>query len=162
VTSDLVAVLEPSEREQMRHLGSFAVHGRNVEVETYEILWRVGTSTMAVMRVPLQLRSSLRLEFQGKVFVLPPDRHCLTMGRDSGNDLVVEDSAVSHAHAEIIRRRGLLYLIDRSTNGTFLQLEGGPERHIRHAEHPLEGQGRLLLGHIDASPIAYWVTRQVS
>ncbi len=162
VTSDLAAVLEPNEREQLRHLGSFPVHGRNAEVETYEILWRVGAGTIAIARHSLKLRSSLRLEFQGKVLTLPQDRNCLTMGRDPANDLVVEDAAVSHAHAEIVRRKSLFYLIDRSTNGTFIQLEGGAERHLRHAEHPLEGQGRLLLGHIHGPPITFRVTQQVS
>ena len=110
----------------------------------------------------MKLRSSLRLEFQGTVLELPPERNRLTLGRDAGNDVVVEDAAVSHEHAEIARRRGLLYLIDRSTNGTFLQQEGGFERYVRHAEHPLEGQRRLLLGHVHAPPIAFRVTQQVS
>jgi adenylate cyclase len=161
VTSDLVAALEPNEREQTRYLGSFPVHGRDAEVETYEVLWR-GASTVAIPHATVKLRSSLRLEFQGTVLELPQDRDRLTLGRDAGNDVVVEDSAVSHDHAEIVRRRGLLYLIDRSTNGTFLQAEGGFERHIQHAEHPLEGQGRLLLGHIHAPPITFRVTQQVS
>jgi adenylate cyclase len=161
VTSDLVAALEPSEREQTRHLGSFPVHGRDAEVETYEVLWRA-TGTVEIPHTTVKLRSSLRLEFRGTVVELPPDRNRLTLGRNAGNDVVVEDSAVSHDHAEIVRRRGLLYLIDRSTNGTFLQSEGRFERHIRHAEHPLEGQGRLLLGHIHASPITFRVTQQVS
>jgi adenylate cyclase len=162
VTNDLVAVLEPNERERTRHLGSLPVHGRDAEVETYEILWRASTSTVAIPRASVKLRSSLRLEFQGKIFELPPDRNRLTMGRDSSNDIVVEDPAVSHDHAEILRRRGLLYLIDRSTNGTFLQGEGGPQRHIRHAEQPLEGQGRLLLGHIHAPLITFRVTQQIA
>jgi adenylate cyclase len=161
VTGDLVAVLESSERERLRPLGSFPVHGRNAEVETHEVLWRVGDDTIEISRHSLKLRSSLRLEFQGRVLTLPEDRAGLTIGRDPANDLVVEDSAVSHAHAEIVRRTHLFYLIDRSTNGTFIQVEGG-ERHIRHAEHPLEGRGRLLLGHRDGPPITFLVTQQLS
>jgi adenylate cyclase len=161
VASDLVAVLESSERERLRHLGSFPVHGRNAEVEIYEVLWRVGNDTIEISRHALKLRSRLRLEFEGRVLTLPEDRTCLTVGRDPANDLVVEDSAVSHAHAEIVRRKDLFYLIDRSTNGTFIQAEEG-ERHIRHAEHPLEGRGRLLLGHRDGAPITFRVTQQVS
>jgi adenylate cyclase len=161
VTGDLVAALAPDGREQTRYLGSFPVHGRDAEVETYEILWR-GTGTIAIPRAAVMLRSSLRLEFQGKVLELPPERNRLTLGRDAGNDVVVEDAAVSHEHAEIARRRGLLYLIDRSTNGTFLQPAEGFERYIRHAEHPLEGRGQLLLGHVHAPPIAFRVTQQVS
>jgi adenylate cyclase len=162
VTSDVVTALDPGEREQMRYLGSFPVEGRDAEVETYEVLWAGGRGTVAITRSPATLRSHLLVEFKGTVLELAPDRNGLTMGRDSGNDLVVEDAAVSHDHAEIVRRKGLFYLIDRSTNGTFLQLEGKAERHIRHEEHPLEGQGRLLLGHTQAPPIMFRVTQQMS
>ena len=162
VTGSVVTWLKPGEREQIRHLGAFPVQGRDADVETYEVLWRVDASTVAIKRDSLRLRSSLRLEFRDKVLDLPPDRNFLTIGRDSSNDIVVDDPAVSHNHAEIIRRRGLFYLIDRSTNGSCLQLEGGIERHIRHEEHPLEGRGRLLLGHGQAPPISFRVTQQVS
>lgn len=162
VTSDLVAMLTPKEREQLRHLGSFPVHGRKREVETFEILWRAGLPTVAVRRDSVTFHSSLRLEFQGHVLELPADRSRLTIGRDPDNDLVVGDAAVSHHHAEIVRRKGLYYLIDRSTNGTIMQSGQEAERHIQHAEHPLEGQGRLLLGHLRAPPIAFRVTQRVS
>jgi pSer/pThr/pTyr-binding forkhead associated (FHA) protein len=118
--------------------------------------------TVTVVRPLAMLRSSLVLDFHGEVLELAPDRNCLTMGRDSSNDVVVDDSSVSHDHAEIVRRKGLFYLIDRSTNGTFLQVEGKADRHIHHEEHPLEGQGRLRLGHTAAPPITFRVTQQIS
>jgi adenylate cyclase len=162
VTSDLVAMLTPNEREQLRHLGSFPVHGREREVETYEILWRAGPTTVAVRRDSVTFHSSLRLEFRGHVLELPMDRNRLAIGRDPDNDLVVGDAAVSHHHAEIVRRKGLFYLIDRSTNGTIIQSGQEAERHIQHAEHPLEGRGRLLLGHVHVPPITFRVTQRVS
>ena len=162
VTKALVAMLTPDEHEQLRHLGSFPVHGRDREVETYEILWRAGLSTVEIQRDPVRLHSSLCLEFQGRVLELPADRNPLTVGRDPDNDLVVDDPAVSHHHAEIVCRKGLFYLIDRSTNGTFVQSEREGERHIHHGEYPLEGRGRLLLGHVHAPPATFRVTQRVS
>ena len=162
VTKDLAAMLTPDEREQLRHLGSFPVHGREREVETHEILWRAGPATVAIRRDLMTFHSSLRVEFQGKVLELPADRNRLTIGRDPDNDVVVGDTAVSHHHAEIVRRKGLFYLVDRSTNGTIMQSGREAERHIQHSEHPLEGQGRLLLGHIYAPPITFRVTQRVS
>jgi adenylate cyclase len=162
VTSDLAAMLTPNEREQLRHLGSFPVHGREREVETYEILWRAGLDTVAIRRDVVTFHSNLCLEFQGHVLELPADRNRLTIGRDPHSDLVVGDAAVSHHHAEIVRRKGLYYLIDRSTNGTIVQSGQEVERHIQHSEYPLEGHGRLLLGHINAPPITFRVTQQVA
>ena len=162
MTSDLVETLEPSEREEIRYVGSFPVHGRTAEVETYEVIWRVGTSTVLIARADVKLESTLSLQFQGKTLELPADRDHLTIGRVAGNDCVIEDAAVSREHAEIVRRKGLLYLMDRSTNGTFLQTQGGIVRHVQHAEAPLEGQGRLVLGRIDGPAINFRVTLKVS
>lgn len=162
VTSDLVETLEPGAQEGIRQVGSFPLHGRSAEVETYEVLWRIGTSTVPVARAAVKLESSLSLQFKGNAIELPADRDRLTIGRVPGNDFVVEDAAVSREHAEILRRKGLLYLVDRSTNGTFLETEGGIVRHVQHAEVPLEGQGRIVLGHIDGPPISFRVTLRVS
>lgn len=162
VTSDLVATLTLDERQHVRRLGSFPLHGREREVETYEILWRAGLTTVAVRLDSVSFHSSLCLEFQGHVVELSADRHRLTIGRNPDNDLVVRDAAVSHHHAEIVRRKGLFYLVDRSTNGTIVQTDREAERHIQHSEYPLEGQGRLLLGHTHAPPITFRVTQQVS
>lgn len=162
VTGDLVETLEPGAQEGIRHVGAFPLHGRSAEVETYEVLWRVGTSTVPVARAAVKLESSLSLQFKGNAIELPADRDRLTIGRVPGNDLVVEDAAVSREHAEILRRKGLLYLVDRSTNGTFLQTEGGIVRHVQHAEVPLEGQGRIVPGHIDGPPISFRVILRVS
>ena len=82
VTGDLVAMLAPDEREPLRHLGSFPVHGREREVETYEILWRAGLATVAIRRDSVMFHSSLRLECQGHVLEMPADRNRLTIGRD--------------------------------------------------------------------------------
>ena len=162
VTSDLVETLAPRDRDEIRHVGSFPVHGRSAEVETYEIIWRVGTSTVLIAREDVKLESKLSLQFRGNEIQLPEDREHLTIGRVAGNDVVVEDAAVSREHAEIVRRKGLLYLVDRSTNGTFVQAEGGILRHVQHAEAPLEGQGRIVLGHIDGPAINFRVTLRVS
>jgi adenylate cyclase len=162
VTRELVNTLEQSERGEIRYVGSFPVHGRGAQVETYEIEWRVGTRTVLIARADLKLESTLSLQFQDKTIELPPDRDGLTIGRGAGNNLIVEDAAVSREHAEIVRRKGLLYLVDRSTNGTFLQTEGGIVRHVQHAEVPLEGRGRIVLGRIDGPPLGFRVTLRVS
>ena len=47
------------------------------------------------------------------------------MGRERDNDLVVEDRAVSRIHAEVIQRTGGCYLVDRSTNGTYIRPRHG-------------------------------------
>lgn len=53
---------------------------------------------------------------------IPLDREVTTIGRAPGNDIVIDNLAVSSFHAKIIRERGRHVIEDlNSTNGTFVQ-----------------------------------------
>lgn len=57
--------------------------------------------------------------FKDHRFLLQPER--TRIGRDSGNDVVLNAPDVSHEHARIVRSRGEWRVIDLgSTNGTFI------------------------------------------
>ena len=73
-------------------------------------------------------------------------RPILLMGREMGNDIVVIDPRTSRQHARIERRRDGFFLVDQSTNGTFVANEGGGEQCIRTGEVMLAGQGRIGCG----------------
>lgn len=51
----------------------------------------------------------------------PLDKDSLTLGRDPGTDIVINDPQVSRQHARITRQGGLMVIEDLgSTNGTFV------------------------------------------
>ena len=50
-------------------------------------------------------------------------------------------------HARIERRRDRFVLIDQSSNGTYVSVEGMPEIHLHHEELILRGNGRVSFGH---------------
>jgi len=55
----------------------------------------------------------------GQAFTL--DRDALTVGRDPGNSIVIDDPQVSRQHARIAHQGGLMVIEDLgSTNGTFI------------------------------------------
>jgi hypothetical protein len=55
----------------------------------------------------------------GQAFAL--DRDAMTVGRDPGNSIVINDPQVSRQHARITRQGGLMVIEDLgSTNGTFI------------------------------------------
>ena len=55
----------------------------------------------------------------GQAFIL--DRDALTIGRDPGNSIVINDPQVSRQHARIAHQGGLMVIEDLgSTNGTFI------------------------------------------
>lgn len=158
VTADVVHALSPGGMSKVRRVGVFPLRGKDEEVELYEVMWKFDGATMLVSRVVTREEVRLSLFYAGQVIELPPDQNRLTIGRIAGNDLVVEDGAVSREHAEIVRRKGSLYLVDRSTNGTYLRPQTGRARHLHREETLLEGSGEFSLGRPDGPPIEYKVT----
>ena len=53
-------------------------------------------------------------------------------------------------HARIERRRDRYVLVDHSSNGTFLSIDGEPEIQLRREEMMLRGNGRISFGHAHA------------
>ena len=53
----------------------------------------------------------------------------------------------SRLHARIERRRDKFVLIDQSTNGTYVTLEGEKEILLRREELILRGRGHISFGH---------------
>lgn len=155
VTADVVEALPSELRDRTRRIGSFPLRGKGEEVELHEVLWQFEGATRVVARAILRKEVCLSLFLAGRVYELPPDRQQLTIGRIAGNDVVVDDDAVSREHAEVIRRKGSIFLIDRSTNGTHVRPQLGAPRHIHHEEVPLEGGGEFSLGRTDGPAIEY-------
>lgn len=74
-------------------------------------------------------------------------RPTVTMGRQEHNDLEVIDTRVSRSHARIEYRDGKFILIDHSTNGTFVVMNGKPQGiNLRREEITLKGSGIITLG----------------
>lgn len=158
VTAELVAHLERTDRNRLRPIGRFALRGKEGEVELHEVQWRLGGSTVLVLRSSVKQEVRAALSIAGRVIEIAPDRSRLTIGRVDGNDLVVDDPAVSREHAEVVRRRAEVYLVDHSTNGTYLTPGDGRPHHLHHEEFPLEGKGSFRLGRPDGPCVEYRVT----
>jgi len=71
----------------------------------------------------------------------------LTLGRDQQNDVMIADRKASRLHARIERRRDKFVLVDHSSNGTYVTVEGEPELTLRREELVLRGRGRVSFGH---------------
>lgn len=158
VTADLVHELAPAERGRVRPIGRFPLRGKQEEVELHEVQWRLRDSTVLLSRAEVTEEAGLTLTIADRVIQLAADKNRLTIGRTEENDLQVEDQAVSREHAEVVRRKGALYFVDHSTNGTYLRPGSGRLHHLHHEEFPLEGNGNFSLGHPEGPPVDYRVT----
>lgn len=140
---------------ETRRIGSFPVRGKSTNLEIFEILWvKEGITARASKLAPTE-ESWVELRFGDQVARLTPEKPKLTLGRETTNDVVVTDRAASRAHAEVVHRRGRCYLVDRSTNGTFLRPGRRKPHHLHREEILLEGEGTFSLGRADGPPITY-------
>lgn len=71
----------------------------------------------------------------------------VTLGRDANCEMRVTNPVVSRRHATIRVERTQIYLVDHSTNGTFVCLEDGRELHLIRREMLLEGSGEIRPGY---------------
>lgn len=88
----------------------------------------------------------LCVRYRGKAFLLDAKTPVLTLGRDLACELIIEDRKASRQHARIEKREHDYYLIDTSTNGSFVSRSGQQEVMVRRHEVLLEGKGRICFG----------------
>lgn len=88
----------------------------------------------------------LCVRYHGKAFLLDGKTPLLTIGRDQSNKLVVDDPKASRQHARVERRSDGYYLVDTSTNGTFVTLTGQREVILRRSEIQFTTNGRIAFG----------------
>jgi adenylate cyclase len=88
----------------------------------------------------------LCVRYRGKDFLLDSNTPVLTLGRDLGNKVIIEDRKASRQHARIEKRSDGYYLVDVSTNGCFVTIGKRPEKLIRRQDIQLKGSGRICFG----------------
>ena len=97
-----------------------------------------------------QSRSRLILEIGKQCVELDhsagADGRVVTLGHGAENDLVFGSPYASRSHAHIEVRRSSFYLVDASTNGTFVQTDDENIRYVHRDALRLWGGGWLALG----------------
>ena len=112
----------------------------------------IGTDTETTL-VPVMMGYSdsahgmrLRLRFDDRELVVDERPSSVTIGRADENDVVVKGRLSSRLHARIVIGRSNFVLIDRSTNGTFVQTGDGKELFVHQDSLQLKGEGMIGLG----------------
>lgn len=151
-TEETVESMGPEFKDKARHIDTTTIKGKPGEVKIYEIMWEQKDETV-MMDVPLDDligESHLELKVGDQMIKVGKDRSIITLGRQSHNDMVIDDIRVSRTHARIEYRRGKYILIDQSTNGTYAHTQDGKTTLLRRDEAPLSGSGSLTLGREEA------------
>src|SRR5690606_28143095 len=153
-TAACIGLLSPLLRAGTRHIASLPVRGKGDEVAVYEVLWQSGDDlTMAASASTTATAfRRLHLEHGARSLVLESGWGFLLVGRDPSCHLVLSDRKASRVHARLEWRRDKFFLIDQSTNGTYLTFAGEAEVVLRREEVMLRGRGSISFGHSSAEP----------
>jgi len=137
-------------KETTRRIAALSIKGKGDDIEVCEVIWEIGddlTLTAASAGVATPARFELHLAHGSGELVLKNTDATVSLGRDATCGLVLADRKASRVHARIERRRDKFFLIDQSTNGTFVTFDGEAELVLRREEIMLRSRGRITFGH---------------
>ena len=141
--------LSPALRESTRRIAALSVRGKIDDIEVCEVIWQDGEDL--TMTTPSKKAAATRIELHlthgPQVLVLEQANTTVSLGRGADCQIVLADRKASRVHARIERRRDKFFLIDQSTNGTFVTFAGEAEIALRREEVMLRSQGRITFGH---------------
>ena len=143
--------MSPEFRRQTRQIDVATVRGRIDEVALFELLWDPEEATSMLPTIewdsPREKRATkMLLTCQNKTVEVSDRKKSVTLGRAEDNDLVVKGNLISRIHAKVEMRRGKFFIVDQSTNGTFLQSAMGNESFLRRDSTELDREGTIGLG----------------
>jgi adenylate cyclase len=145
-TADGVASLY---RRSIRRLYQVQLKGLKEEISLCEIVWRAdepATFYPFDAAAPQPGRVKLKLKYRAEKLTLRRNSEALTIGRDPACGIVVDGEHASRQHCIIARRNDKFVLADKSTNGTFVTVEGEEEVMLQRDEITLRKQGWISFG----------------
>ncbi len=148
-TQDTLDKLLPVLRASTRFIDHAPIKGKKGEIDIFEIIWQEEDVTRMATGMAINKptpEATLRVTYDGKTVNLNKSRPGLVMGRSQNCDLTINEKLASRQHVRIELRRDKFFIVDQSTNGTHVLVDGSPEEFLRREEIPLNGNGRISLG----------------
>jgi adenylate cyclase len=148
-SAETAANLSPHLRARMRELDALTVRGKLRDIRIFELLWQDSPDELTTLatRNVAGPAASLQLRHGERVILLGEDDRPVAFGRDAQNDVVIADRMASRMHARIERRSAKFVLVDHSSNGTYVTVEGEAPVQVKREEVTLRGRGRIGFGH---------------
>lgn len=139
---------------EARSLGKARVSGKLLPIEIVDLVWQEDTSGMTMVQSSVrglgagagEEVAKLRLRHRAQQVTLDPNSQPFSMGREPGNQLMIEADWVSRTHAMIEYKRGHFMIADRSTNGTYVRIGDDDEIKVHRDELHLRKAGTISLG----------------
>jgi adenylate cyclase len=132
----------------VRRLYPVRLKGFEEAVDLCEVVWRVDEAATVppFEAVPRATRATLQLTYRGHTLTLRRAVEEITVGRDAGCQVVVDGEHASRHHCTIERRNDHFVVTDRSSNGTFVTIDGEEEVRLRRDDMVLRRRGWISFG----------------
>ncbi len=134
-------------RGNTRLIDHAPVKGKKDTFELFEVMWQQDDVTRMSPDIVVRpaRRAQLTLRHGDSTLVVDDQRPQVVLGRSKAADLTVVEALASRLHARIEYRRGKFFLVDQSTNGTYVRNEAD-DAFLRREEALLSGCGAISLG----------------
>jgi adenylate cyclase len=150
ITSGSTAdALSPLLQASTRELDAMLVKGKQDEIRIFEVIWRDSDDLTALAARESRVSThepTLTLTYGEQILKLGTARPSASLGREAANDLAINDKMASRVHCKIEYRRREFFLVDQSTNGTYVKFDGDAEIVLKRERLLLRGRGAICLG----------------
>ncbi len=145
-----VDLLEPAIKAKTRFVDRASIKGKTKDIEIFEIIWQEEDMTR-VGQMPQSLAEiaqvTLHLNYHNQSVTLERNKPGLVIGRGQACDFPVDEKLASRQHVRIELRRNKFFIIDQSTNGTYVKLDNNVESTFLHREEMvISSNGKISLG----------------
>lgn len=182
ITSAETALLLPKalQEKSLKPRDSIRVKGKSSPLEIVELVWGKGAEAAmksAAAETPKKEEPKKALEastltprgasvrvvlhYGDQKILLRGEAAKVTLGRDPVNDIVIGDPRASRSHAVIELRDGECFLVDKSSNGSYVQSKEKGDFVLRHETAPLSGKGSIYFGHVPSDTEAHVLSFEV-
>jgi len=148
ISEDAWQQLSAEKRETLRALGRVTVKGKGQLFRIFLAVPQAPDQTLVQLPFETTRDGSaiLKIDDGRNVYQIEADASNFVLGRHEDCNLTIDQTFVSRHHATIECRRGKFFLVDHSTNGSYVNEDDQPYKLLRREMLQLHGQGTISLG----------------
>lgn len=156
-TKTVIDALPPDMQTLARRIMRSDFKGKQQQFDIFMITWGVEDMESTRIGIPAYRKTEdtvvdndnsgeLVLRYRDQSRMVNRRHKTAILGREDGCQLIVRNGFASRQHVRIEFRLGKFFIVDQSTNGTYIRFKNGKVSNINHDEMILEGSGSISLG----------------
>lgn len=148
ISEDAWHQLSSNKRSQLRALGRVMVRGKSRLIKIFLAIPQALDQTL--VQFPYETNTDgwavLKIDDGRHTYNVKATASNFVLGRHEDCDLIINQKYVSRHHATIESMRGKFFLVDHSTNGSYVNEDNQPYKFLRREMLQLHGRGTISLG----------------